>query len=85
VVGRRVMDNAHCCGSSDYGCTSNAPTSHKQNSDPQSDLKAAVLESGWRSPTEHAPTEAGTCRVRRCVVVLVQLQQTSGDPAGIIG
>jgi hypothetical protein len=26
-----------------YGCTSNAPTSHKQNSDPRSDLKAAVL------------------------------------------
>jgi hypothetical protein len=26
-----------------YGCTSNAPTSHKQNSDPRSDLKAAVV------------------------------------------
>ena len=25
-----------------YGCTSNAPTSHKPNGDPQSDLKAAV-------------------------------------------
>jgi hypothetical protein len=36
-----------------YGCTSNAPTSHKQIGDPRSDLKAAVRE-------KKNPAEAGS-------------------------
>jgi hypothetical protein len=49
-----------------YGCTSNAPTSHKQNGDPRSDPKAAVFGVG---PVQNEPgwpvlaLDSGWCAV----------------------
>ena len=45
-----------------YGCTSNAPTSHKQNGDPRSDLKPAAVGHATRQ------TYARYSRVRLSVL-----------------